>query len=97
MIKRIVKLTFREEEIDNFMIIFEQSKTKIRAFEGCHHMELLQGLKPNNVLFTLSIWESEMALNNYRHSELFQKTWSKTKALFADRPQAWSVNLIDEG
>ena len=97
MIKRIVKLTFRKEEIDNFMIIFEQSKKGIRAFEGCHHMELLRGLEPDNVLFTFSIWESEAALNNYRNSQLFQNTWTKTKALFADRPQAWSVSLIDEG
>ncbi len=97
MIKRIVKLTFREEEISTFLQIFEESKSKIRNFDGCHHVELLQGLEPNNIFFTFSIWEDEAALNRYRYSELFEKTWAKTKILFSDKPQAWSVNYIDEG
>lgn len=97
MIKRIVKLSFRADELDAFRAIFEESKAKIRAFEGCHHVELLQGIQPNNIFFTFSIWESEAALNEYRHSELFKKTWAKTKALFSDKPEAWSVDFIDQG
>jgi heme-degrading monooxygenase HmoA len=45
-------------------------------------------------LSTFSLWESEEALNNYRHSELFSVTWAKTKILFADRPVAFS-NLLE--
>ena len=97
MIKRIVKLTFQEDKIEAFLRIFEESKSKIKAFEGCHHVELLQGLDQKNIFFTFSIWNNEAALHNYRHSDLFQKTWAKTKILFADQPQAWSVNFIDEG
>lgn len=97
MIKRIVKLTFQEDQLDAFKEIFNSSKSKIRGFEGCHHVELLQSKSPNNIFFTLSIWDNEEALNAYRHSELFQKTWKKTKVLFSDRPQAWSVDYIGEG
>jgi len=97
MIKRIVKLTFQENKLDEFKEIFEQSKTKIKACQGCHHVELLQGVKPNNIFFTFSIWDSEDDLNNYRHSQFFKQTWAKTKALFSDKPEAWSVNYIDEG
>lgn len=94
MIKRIVKLTFREAAIPDFMAIFEASKDRIRGFDGCHHMELLQSLGDSrNVLFTLSVWESEAALDRYRQSELFRTTWERTKLLFADKPEAWSVEV----
>lgn len=93
MIKRLVKLTFQEDKIADFEQIFEDSKNKIRAREGCFHVELLRAVAPNNVFFTLSIWESEDALNAYRDSELFATTWAKTKALFSDKPQAWTVEL----
>ncbi|HLP92825.1 MAG TPA: antibiotic biosynthesis monooxygenase family protein [Saprospiraceae bacterium] len=97
MIKRIVKMTFREEAADTFVSeVFEQSKEKIRAFEGCRHMELLRQKNQPNVMFTLSIWNDEEALNAYRASELFADTWAKTKALFAARAEAWTTEVIDE-
>ncbi len=95
MIKRIVKLTFREEAVPVFLEdVFEPSKERIRAFPGCRHMELLRNLQQPNVLFTLSIWENEAALETYRQSDLFQNTWAKTKALFAEKAEAWSVEVI---
>ncbi len=96
MIKRIVKLTFEPQYIEQFQEIFGQSKQKIKAFEGCHHVELLQGVKETNIFFTFSIWDSDEALNNYRYSELFQQTWARTKKLFSDKPEAWSVTLEDQ-
>lgn len=95
MIKRIVKLTFREEAVSNFLNdVFEHSKERIRAFPGCRHMELLQNLNQPNVLFTLSYWDDEAALEAYRQSELFQSTWAKTKVLFAGKAEAWTVEVI---
>lgn len=97
MIKRVVKMTFRPEAVDAFIYeVFEQSKSQIRAFPGCKHMELLRGLAQPNVLFTLSLWEDETALDVYRQSELFQNTWARTKALFAERAEAWSMEVLDE-
>lgn len=96
MIKRIVKLTFQTERLPDFLAIFEESKNKIRAFEGNLHLELLQDVKQPNVLFTLSFWEDEAALEQYRQSDLFQQTWARTKLLFADRPSAWTtVEVVD--
>ena len=91
MIVRVVKMNFREEEVSNFLVLFNERKVLIRSFEGCHHLELWQETGRNNVFFTYSIWESEQHLDHYRFSELFKDTWAKTKALFADKPQAWSV------
>lgn len=92
MITRIVKLTFKEEHIPKFKAIWQESRAKIAAFEGCHFVEMLQSKQPKNVCFTYSVWDHEDALNNYRHSELFQAVWAKTKVLFDDKPEAWSTD-----
>ena len=97
MLKRIVKLTFREDATDTFLQeVFEYSKEAIRAFPGCHSMELLHDIRQSNVFFTLSVWEDAAALEAYRQSELFQNTWVKTKALFAEKAVAWSLEQIDK-
>ena len=74
----------------------EESKRQIRAFPGCRHMELVQQINRPDVLFTLSHWDDEAALNAYRASALFAETWKKTKALFAEKAEAWSAIVVDE-
>ena len=94
MLVRIVKMSFEEHEIDNFLSIFEQSKTRIRGFKGCDFLELYRDKNQTNIFFTYSYWKSETDLENYRQSELFKTVWSKTKVLFNAKPEAWSVNKI---
>ncbi len=96
MIKRIVKMTFRPEAVPGFLSDFEEIKHRIRAFEGCRHLELWRGVDGSNTLFTYSFWENEAALDNYRKSDLFKTVWKKTKALFAERAEAWSVEVVSE-
>lgn len=91
MLIRIVKMTFREETINEFISVFNASKNKIRRFEGCLHLELLRDINNPCVFFTYSYWESETHLNTYRHSDLFQSVWSNTKLFFSEKPEAWSV------
>lgn len=95
MIIRIVKLTFKPEEVDSFKVLFESVKEKIRSREGCESLSLLQDKHDSRIFFTYSYWQSESQLNDYRHSELFEVTWRKTKAMFDDKPQAWSVDKLD--
>ena len=54
MITRIVKMTFREEEIEAFQQLFEARKDLIRNFEGCTHLQLWQGKHNPAVFFTYS-------------------------------------------
>lgn len=91
MITRIVKLTFKEEHIPTFKEIWNESREKIAAFDGCHFVEMYQSLEPCNICFTYSMWDEEASLNKYRHSELFKMTWAKTKILFDAKPEAWST------
>ncbi len=94
MIKRFVKMTFKPENIERFKDIFKASKHLIAAMDGCQHVELLQDINNPCVFFTLSLWEEPKYLEAYRNSELFAGVWAKTKVLFADKAQAWSLNEI---
>lgn len=91
MLIRIVRMCFQEEKVEEFLKIFEESKHLIRAFEGCTYLELWQDVHLPNVFCTHSHWKEERFLEKYRQSELFKSTWAKTKVLFAEKPQAFSL------
>ena len=93
---RVVRMTFRPEEAPAFLENFEAHKSLIRNFPGCQHLELWQDQNQKNIFVTYSHWESEMALNQYRDSELFKSVWSFTKTLFSEKPQAWSTKKLQE-
>ena len=83
MLIRTVRMTFRPDELATFFALFDEVAPKIRAFEGCHHLELWEDARYPNILSTYSLWTDAEALDAYRHSELFRSTWAKTKLLFA--------------
>jgi quinol monooxygenase YgiN len=91
MIIRIVKMKFSSDKVNEFTTLFEERKQTIRSFPGCSHLELWQDAKDENTFFTYSIWDSEADLGHYRFSEFFKDTWGRTKALFAEKAEAWSV------
>jgi quinol monooxygenase YgiN len=87
-------MSFNPSKIEEFLANFEINKDKIRAFEGCNFLELYRDKNNTNIFFTYSYWDSEVDLNNYRHSELFKGVWANTKPLFNAKPEAWSLNKI---
>lgn len=93
MLIRIVKIVVAEDEQETFKQFFNQSKFKIMEFKGCQSVQLLCGENRNQhvILFTLSYWDNETALDNYRASDFFQETWQKAKTFFKDKPEAWST------
>ena len=96
MIKRIVKMEFQLEEVESFKELFDTNKVKIRNFEGCTHLELWQDVNAPHIFMTYSFWSSEGHLNAYRQSDLFKEVWSKTKVKFAEKPMAWSVDVLHQ-
>jgi len=94
MIVRIVKLTFKNENIARFKQLFGETNERIRRFSGCNFLALYQDRENPAVFFTYSHWKSENYLEQYRGSDFFKGVWAKTKVLFAEEPQAWSVNAI---
>ena len=91
---RIVKMTFKPEHCDDFLAHFDMIKEKITGMPGCNGLGLHRDLTDPTIFFTYSDWDSEMALQNYRKSDLFVTTWSIVKAWFAYRAQAWSLDTI---
>jgi heme-degrading monooxygenase HmoA len=94
MFVRIVKMSFQEDKISNFLDNFEVIKEKIRNAPGNRLLELYQDKTDNCIFFTYSYWETEQDLENYRNSELFFEIWTDTKKLFNNKPEAWSVEKL---
>ena len=91
MIKRIVKMEFKSEKVEAFKSIFEENQSKIASQEGCYGVQLFQDIHESNIFFTYSKWESQAYFALYRETELFKGVWTQTKALFCNKPMAWSV------
>jgi quinol monooxygenase YgiN len=91
MITRIVKMTFRPDAADDFIGIFNATQSRIAAFEGCNSVKVFRDATKQNVFFTISEWESEEVLENYRESELFEQVWGKAKNYFDAKPEAWTL------
>lgn len=94
MFVRIVKMSFQPSKIEAFISHFESKKEAIRNFQGCLFLELYRDKHNTNVFFTYSYWNTENDLEHYRHSDLFNDVWAKTKPLFNAKPEAWSVDKI---
>ncbi len=93
---RIVRMHFTEAGVEEFLEIFNANKVAIRNFEGCTHLQLLRDKNDPTVFTTLSHWESEANLENYRKSELFGKVWGRVKSLFSERTIAFSLEKYIE-
>ncbi len=94
MLTRIVRMTFDENHIDDFLAMFAENKEKIGGFSGCQQLTLMKDADKPEVYITYSIWESKEALEAYRHSDLFKGVWAKTKKWFADKPFAFSAQEV---
>lgn len=91
MIVRLVKMTFRAEEVSRFQELFEGWRHKIIASPGCKHLQLLHDAHDPRVFFTYSVWDDLAHLEAYRKSEVFDSVWPVVKALFAEKAVAWTV------
>jgi autoinducer 2-degrading protein len=91
---RIVKMTFAEGRVDEFLARFAERRARIAAFPGCERLELLRDTQQKGVFFTLSHWQTEDDLESYRQSELFRSTWAMVKPMFAQKAEAWTVEKV---
>lgn len=95
MITRVVKLTFSPEKSEVFLDYFETIKNDIRSREGCIEVHAYENSHQKGMFFTISKWNSEDDLNAYRESDLFGKVWPTVKAWMIEKPEAWTMDLID--
>jgi autoinducer 2-degrading protein len=92
--KRIVRLTFKEEHVAQFLRFFQERQEAIRSVTGCEHVELWRDVSDPTTFYTFSLWKSEADLNAYRHSEFFKNTWSVVKPWFNLKPFAFSAHEL---
>ncbi len=85
-------MTFKNDKVDTFLTNFNENKEKIRNTNGCNFLELYRDKTNPNIFFTYSYWETGQDLENYRGSDLFKNVWAKTKVLFNEKPEAWSLH-----
>jgi Uncharacterized conserved protein len=93
---RIVKMTFKAEHIQDFLLTFEQCKHLIRRTPGCNYLALWRDKQNSNIVYTYSEWNHESDLENYRLSDLFKDTWQTVKPWFDKKPIAFSADKITE-
>ena len=94
MITRLVKLNLKPDKVEEFELIFNQKKPLIDSFEGCQTTNLFKISGADSQYFTISYWESEEHLENYRASALFKSTWSRVKPLFAAKARAFTLTSV---
>lgn len=87
---RVVRMAFKPEESDNFVKLYRAVEPHIRAFDGCEHVELYQEISDEHAYTTYSLWRSPDALEAYRQSDLFGKTWSAVKQMLRAKAAAVS-------
>ncbi len=92
MLIRIVRMEFEPSKVNDFLALFETVENKIASFPGCNRLQLCKDAKLDHVYYTFSKWDSESDLEKYRHSDLFEDTWDKTKKLFGGKPLAYSLD-----
>ncbi len=95
MITRLVKLSVKPAKAKEFELLFYQNQPSIIAFDGCFKTGLFLDDSNPGLYFTISHWESEAHLEQYRASNLFNTIWAKVKPLFAAKAEAWT--LTDSG
>lgn len=91
MLIRLVKMHFSADFVAEFKETFQAVQPKIAAFKGCSAVQLLQDNTNPDVFFTISHWEDEQHLEDYRQSPLFQETWAIVKPMFLSKAEAWSL------
>ncbi len=96
MVIRIVRMHFIPEKEVEFLEIFNRNKEAIRYIDGCTHLELLKDANTPCTYATVSHWQSEADLENYRKSPLFGNIWTRVKTMFSDRAQAFSMEKFIE-
>ncbi len=91
MLIRVVKLEIRPEAADRFEAVFHAAAPHILQMPGCSDVQLLRDIRHPGRYFTISRWDSEADLENYRQSALFRTTWARVKPLFSAPAEAWST------
>ena len=93
--KRIVRMTLKNEDaLQAFQNIYAKRNPYKNGVAGCLSVEILRDINESNICYTLSEWETNEALEEYRNSAYFKQTWPMVKALLSKRAEAYSLETL---
>jgi len=87
-------MTIRSEERERFIQLFEIHREAISSMPGCQSLQIFHDLDSTCVFFTVSNWQTDDHLQQYRNSMVFKSLWPEVKSLFQSSAEAWTVNEI---
>lgn len=91
---RLVKLEIVEGYEEYFVEVYMNVFSEILKSPGCNTVKLVRDIHSKHIFFTVSEWDTEEDLNNYRASSLFREIWAKLKPHFANKAEVWSVEEL---
>jgi len=97
MIKRIVRLTVRDEaSMEAFRNIYAERNPFKNGVQGCMSVKIMKDVTEENIYYIVSHWDRPEDLEAYRQSDYFKETWPMVKAQLATRAEAFSMTEIEE-
>ncbi len=91
---RIVRLEFKSNEIPAFIKLFNKHQSDLLSVAGCQSVTLVRDGKAPHKFLTISEWESEAYLEDYRKSPLFKNIWQQVKPMFAAKASVESLDVL---
>lgn len=91
---RIVKLVFDDKSLSSALELIACASSVVRDTKGCVYMQAHRVNNDPYTVFTYSLWEADEYLEAYRNTDYFKAFWKKLKPLFAERAEAWSLDLL---
>lgn len=91
MLTRIVQLSVKENSCEQFESFFRNNHPIISSFPGCSTVRLQKDMDNKNTYFTISEWNSDQDLEDYRNSDFFKRIWPLAKEFFSSPALAWST------
>jgi len=95
MIVRLVFLPAKPEAFDRLAELYEEGSKVVRAQKGMRKLELFHDKEDPYTLVTISHWDSDEALQAYRHSEFFKEFWPKVRETLRSRATAQTLVPIE--
>jgi hypothetical protein len=87
-------MTFAPDKVDQFLAHFDEAAPHIRSVSGLSGtLSSGRARRPPPYAPPIASGKRAEALDEYRDSDLFRRTWSTVKPLFAERPRARSYTV----
>lgn len=93
MYMRIVSVKIEPGKLEEFKQLYrDEIIPALRGVKGCRYAYLTESIKEGDDVFSVTIWDSKNAAENYERSELFDELKEKVKHTFSELYQ-WKMTL----